>query len=271
VGLFLLRERSIAELQLRRFLPEVNASAIARDIFSELGQMVAESVAPHHLIAHHEQYFECPDWHLIEEIRSQHSSIVGLTAHLGNWDLLGAYVVKKGLPVIAVGRQARSDLLQATLVRLREELGLKILWRGQQDAALAVKDLLREGSAIAGVVDQDTRATSIFSSFFGLAASTPCTLVRIAIVQKTPLVAIFLVRRPKARYLVRIFLLHGEDEQSILDQFHSHLENLIREYPAQWVWFHKRWRTRPEQRLSNSEYLKFLADEDTVSRKVHSL
>lgn len=252
-----LRERIIAVRQVRRFLPGAPADTVHR-LFEHLGRSIVEAALCRHVIRH--SSFACEGWEIIKEEHGAGRGIVALTGHLGNWDLLAGYVGSRGVPLYAIGREARRRLVQPLLQRLRDASSVMMLWRDGLSGGREIIRLLEAGNTIAALIDQDTTVRSEWVPFLGIPAKTPSTFAQFAIRTDAAIVSAFLVRTAPLSY--RVSIRRVEDRSSvrrILEQYHSHLEELLREFPEQWVWIHKRWRT-PEgaQTMSSAEYLSWL-------------
>jgi len=185
-----------------------------------------------------------------------------LTAHVSNWDLLAAYFIKHRLPLSTIARKTRNQGFHQVITDIRTSYGIKSIWREKPGggAREIIKDL-KSGRGVAALIDQDTNVASEMIDFFGQAASTPSTLVSLARKLEIPLVSAFIVREAKCRYRIEAEELSTSDSDTeILTEFNSRLEKLVRKYPAQWVWLHKRWRTTKNgSRMSSRNYVSFLA------------
>lgn len=259
-SLFPSRERVCARAQLRRFLKISNPEPLVRKMFANLGVTLLESLnlAP---ILQSPESFEIDDPALVNEILQTRRAAVALTGHIGNWDLLAAHMVSRGVPLSVVGRAARSPALQDLLSTLRARYGVQTIWRGSRSNELAqIIRALRENRTIGALIDQDTRVSGIPVPLFGTPAMVPRVLVDLAKRANARIVAVALVRLPGQRYRICIKELSGSEETpDILARYHHFLEGIIRLYPDQWVWHHKRWRTLPDgTRLSSRKYLEYL-------------
>ncbi len=261
LSLFPTRDRRIARLQLQRFLPaEVERPSIAA-VYANLGQAFMESLnilgildrAPLGII-------DAPPADFFASVRASERPIITLTAHTSNWDLLAAYCIKHGLPLAAVGKKARNPIFQELLDHMRSAYGIKTIWREQPGAAKELIRALQPGSIVAALIDQDTTVAGRFIPFLGEQAYTPDSLVELGKRRNARFFSAFIARTSLCRYKFFIEEIPSSlSESEILTEYHHHLERFICTYPSQWVWVHKRWRTRPNGvRLSSAEYLKFL-------------
>ena len=259
-GFLPLRERRIAELQIASCLGADQARRLTPRVFAHVGRTFMESLNLDPLTKSPGR-ITCKQWEMINPWRSDPRPLVVLTAHTGNWDLLAAYTIAEGFRVTTIGREARSPTTQAVLAALRDAYGVETIWRSDKFGIKRLMTCLREHRVVAALIDQDTRVDSEFVPFFGIPAKTPSSLIALGKKYNARFVSAFLMRQPDGRYEMFVRELNSEgNAQGILGQYHTHLEEIIREYPDQWVWFHKRWRTQPgEKTMSTREYLEWLA------------
>jgi KDO2-lipid IV(A) lauroyltransferase len=119
----------------------------------------------------------------------------------------------------------------------------------KRDAARAVLKALKNNEAVGVLIDQNTsESEGVFVDFFGKPACAGVGFVKLAYRSQAQVVPGFaLWDHEKKRYVLRFFPaieLTG-DERSDTQRIHSLLERTIRQYPDQWMWIHRRWKTRP--------------------------
>jgi KDO2-lipid IV(A) lauroyltransferase len=133
---------------------------------------------------------------------------------------------------------------------------------------------VREGAVIAMLVDQDVDLDNVFIPFFGLPAAYPEAPIRLALKFSLPIFSSFIVRKRRLTHHIitqKIDFDAKSDDviQNILTVYNKRLENLIFHYPDQWIWWHKRWRRRPNidykkepsRLMSTKQYLKWLEEQ----------
>lgn len=260
VGRLPTRETKIATLQLRAFLPEVSASEIVPKVFANVGRSMLESL---NLTPHLREPFprvSCPQWETIVSWTKEDRPIIALTAHTGNWDLLAAYTIARGIPLSTVGKEARNPNVQCALRAMREAYGIDTIWRSDKSGIKRIVGCFKERRVMAALIDQDTRVDSLFVPFFGEPAKTPSALVDLGKRYNARFVSAFMVRTQGRNFEIHTRELDAsQDTAGILAQYHRHLEEIIRAHPDQWVWFHKRWRSDSSgTTLGTKDYLKFL-------------
>ena len=176
--------------------------------------------------------------------------VVALSAHLGNWEVLGAGLVAHGIPVDVVAQKLFEPGADRMLNDWRRAAGVCVHPRG---AGLAgVLRALRTGHVVGMLVDQDMPGPSIFASFFGHPARTLRSPFVLARRTGAALVPIWIRMEADGRHVAVIEPAlesgPGEGESTLVadaEAWHRRLEAAIRAFPEQWVWHHRRWRTRP--------------------------
>jgi KDO2-lipid IV(A) lauroyltransferase len=181
------------------------------------------------------------------------TGVMVLSGHFGNWELLVYAHGRRGHPVHLVHRAIANPLVDRWLDLVRRGAGTHMIRK--REGAGAVLRALRERALLVLPFDQNsTRGLGVFVKFFGLAASTNAGLARIALRADAPIVPVFIVREGwRARHRVHVLPImqveRTDDMQA--DVLHNTqrmsdvFEDMVRRYPEQWLWMHKRWKTRP--------------------------
>ena len=255
------KDRLVTMRQLDLFLPDQGGRKLLSMVYGNMGRTIMESFNLSPVLHSQSNKIICEDEKLLKLVATPPSGVVALTAHIGNWDLLAAYLIKRGVPLVPIGREARIPVFQRLLVDLRQRYGIKTIWRTNKLGVKEIIHCLKQRKVVAGLIDQDTRVSSIMVPFFGRAASVPVGLVDLAKRYNCLILSGFIVRHGD-QYRVHIYSIDANQTAfEILQQFHSQLEAIIRRYPCQWVWNHKRWRTLESgRRLSSREYRQALED-----------
>lgn len=179
--------------------------------------------------------------------------VMMLTGHFGNWEVLGAWLIQNGYQMKVVGTSLFDPRLDKILVETRNQAGYTNIARGK--GTREILRTLKSGQAIGMLIDQDTKAEGEFATFFGRPAHTPMGPVVLAGKMGLPLIPIFMHMREDFTYHVKceppIDMTRTDDEENDikfnLQRCSDVYEKVIREHPEQWVWMHKRWKTRPGQ------------------------
>ena len=179
--------------------------------------------------------------------------VIVLTGHIGNFELLAACLSLKGYKVSVIGRDVYDPRLNTLLVKNRESVGLENI-SSSQDVRKAIKTL-RTGTALGIVADQDsTRVKGIFVNFFGRAAKTPVGPALFHLRLGSPIIPIIILRNGTEKYKMLVkpaleFRPRGDkkkDIEELTQRYTEILEQAIRDHPSEWVWMHKRWKSRPD-------------------------
>jgi KDO2-lipid IV(A) lauroyltransferase len=189
---------------------------------------------------------------LIMEGIKKGRGILFVSAHTGNWEITAAAVAKLGVKVNVVAKKIYIDGLNDMLVNYRRQKNVNVILRESKDSARQLLRALKNGEIIAMLIDQDTNVPSVFVDFFGHPASTPSGLASLALrTHATVLIGIDCrIDKYKHKTIVRgpIEIEPTDDNAkniiALTQKATLVLEDHIRQYPDQWVWFHKRWNTK---------------------------
>jgi Kdo2-lipid IVA lauroyltransferase/acyltransferase len=169
------------------------------------------------------------------------------TAHLGNWELSAFSHAFMTEHMHVMVRPLDNPLIDQ-LVEERRTLSGNLLIQ-KRDAARAVIKALRANEAVGILCDQNTTASEgVFVDFFGKQACASAAFVKLAHHSGAAVVPGFAIwddssRRYRLRFYPAIAM--SGDVAADTQSIHSLFERVIREYPDQWLWIHRRWKTRP--------------------------
>ncbi len=176
-----------------------------------------------------------------------------LTAHFGNFELLPAVHAMNGYQISLVHHTQRFIPGDALLTYVRRRAGVDTIRK--HSAARAVLKVLRGGGLVGIPFDQNSkRSEAIFVPFFGEPAATPSGLARLVRLSGAPVVPVFIVRQPDGRgHRIEIQdevpLQRSADADADIEvntrRFIKVVEDMVRRYPEQFLWTHRRFRTRP--------------------------
>ncbi len=199
-----------------------------------------------------EEHVDVEGWDQVEALRRAGRPILLLTAHVGNWELLGPIVNGRGVELWAVVRALDEEVLHEMLTRLRRHFGSETIERGAPGAARRLLKALRgqdRDRALLMLIDQDTPVEGVWVPFFGRPAFTPVGAARIALRQDAAVVPAFLERRDDGSHVARFLppLDLPDDEVQATARMTRAIEEQVLRRPEQWVWMHRRWRRQPEE------------------------
>jgi KDO2-lipid IV(A) lauroyltransferase len=253
------RDRAIALTNLAIAFPDKTPAerrAILRASVRNLGRTAAEIC---HLgtldaatIRDHVTIEDPQRWQATLDRAAERGTLI-LTGHFGNWELLAYAHGLLGHPITLVHRPMNNELVDNAITGMRERAGTVSL--PKKSAAKAALRALHRHQIVAIPADQNqTRRYGVFADLFGLPASTTPGPARLAMLSGAPVVPVFLVRQGttdqhRIVVLPEVELVKtGDREADVIEntrRCNAVFETVLRRYPEQWIWFHKRWKTRP--------------------------
>jgi KDO2-lipid IV(A) lauroyltransferase len=169
------------------------------------------------------------------------------TAHLGNWELSAFAHAWMTAPMNIVVRPLDNPRIDTLVERYRALSGNRIIEK--KDAARGILKVLKSGDAVGVLIDQNTTLDQgVFIDFFGMKACAGTAFAKLAHHSGAAVVPGFaLWSADEQRYILRFYpeIPMAGDVAEDTQRIHSQLESVIRQYPDQWLWIHRRWKTRP--------------------------
>ncbi len=169
------------------------------------------------------------------------------TAHLGNWELSAFAHALMTESMNVMVRPLDNPMIDRLVETRRTLSGNQLIYKW--DGARAVLRALRNNEAVGILIDQNTAETEgVFIDFFGKAACANSGFVKLAYHSQAPVVPGFAVwEETSGRYVLhfRPPVEMTGNEAVDTQRLHTEMESIIRQYPDQWMWIHRRWKTRP--------------------------
>jgi KDO2-lipid IV(A) lauroyltransferase len=175
-----------------------------------------------------------------------------ITGHCGNWEVLGFALAVLGYPLYALARPLDNPQLNRWLLGIREARGMRIITKW--GATPILQQVLRSGGRLAFIADQNAGAQGLFVPFFGRLASSYKSIGLLAMRYEVPIVAGFAPRlNGRFEYeLTATDIIRPEDWADqpdplfyITARYNRAMELMIRRAPEQYLWVHRRWKSRP--------------------------
>ena len=248
--------RGVVERQIAAAFPglaEADVRRIALGAYENLGRSSIEAailprLGPNAVL---DKFEGADDYDIVEEARSKGRGLIFVTGHLGNWELAGAYVAARGVPLDAIARRMKNPLFDRYLTETRSQIGMHVVH--DSEAVRRTPRSLREGRAVAFLSDQGVLGlASTFVPFFGRPAKTPRGPAVFALRLDVPVVFGAAVRQPSGKYRLVFERVAVEDTgdrdrdvDAIVARYTAALERWVRRYPEQYFWHHRRWRRQP--------------------------
>lgn len=169
------------------------------------------------------------------------------TAHLGNWELSAFAHALMTEPMYVMVRPLDNPLIDRLVEHRRQLSGNRLLFK--KDVALSVVRALKQNEAVGILIDQNAAPEEgIFVDFFGKKACAGSAFAKLAARTGAAVVPGFaLWEESEKKYVLRFFpeLTMTGDARADTRAIHAEFERIIRKYPDQWMWIHRRWKTRP--------------------------
>jgi KDO2-lipid IV(A) lauroyltransferase len=237
--------------------------ALLIESFANLGRGVAETAllqGPHRDALFARVRIE-GDEHIASIIERGTGALVA-SAHFGSWELCGAALAARGYPLTSVYRPREDTALDDLVSGWRADSGMEVLAVGGK-AALGLRRALKRGRFVAMLLDQNARRDEgIFVPFFGELACTRFAPVHLAMLFDVPVLPVFFYREADGSHVARVGAPldlepepapeaepEGEAASEVLYRnvvrVNCAIEEAIRLDPSQWMWAHRRYRTRP--------------------------
>jgi KDO2-lipid IV(A) lauroyltransferase len=173
--------------------------------------------------------------------------VVFATGHLGNWELSAFAHALLSAPMSFVVRPLDNPLLDRLSIYYRTLSGNRVISR--RDSARPLLQLLHDNQAVGILADQNTTEDrGVFVNFFGVPACVDAGLAKLAAHTGAAIIPGFaLWSDEESRYVLKFYPAMETSGDQIRDTqaVQSALERAVREYPEQWLWIHRRWKTRP--------------------------
>jgi Kdo2-lipid IVA lauroyltransferase/acyltransferase len=186
--------------------------------------------------------------------RDEGKGVLILTGHLGAWELSSFYHSLMGYPMSIVIRRLDNEQIDNLVNGIRCRHGNRVLHK--DDFARGLLACMRSGQTVGILMDTNmTPPQGVFVDFFGHPACTASGLARVALKTGARVLPGFLLWEESTRQYVLRFgsplalQCSGDAEADVVANtalFTSVIEAYIRRYPDQWLWVHRRWKTRPE-------------------------
>ena len=257
------RRTRIAEENIRASLGDpvdgVPARVLARRALEQLGSSFVEFLwlrgrKPAELLP----LVESDDFAAFEARAREGMGMVLVTGHYGSWELFGAVMRARGLPVRYLLPPQGNAASDAYFDDVRRSVGIEPvkIGFGMRDALRS----LRAGDYLAMLPDQDARKAGIHVPFFGRPASTHTGPARLSVRSRCPIAVWFLEREGPGRFRARLDGVleprpGAEEEAEVLRltrEMTALIEQAVRRRPDHWYWLHRRWKTPPPPNVSGT-------------------
>jgi KDO2-lipid IV(A) lauroyltransferase len=251
LDLALPRLRRVALRNLEMAFPEKDAAwrrAVADGVFRSIGRvLLALARFPSIHSGNVSGWIGYEGLEHYEEAKRRGKGVLFATAHLGNWELSAFAHALMAEPMNVVVRPLDNPLIDRWVERRRALAGNRVI--GKKDFARGILAALKHNEAVGILIDQNAAAEGgAFVDFFGVPACAGTGFAKIAAHSGAAVIPGFaLWREAQRRYVLRFCppVRMTGDAEADTAALQRVLEGVIRECPDQWLWIHRRWKTRP--------------------------
>ncbi len=190
---------------------------------------------------------------------AQGKGVLSIVAHFGNWELLTIAIPMFFKPMYIVYRPLDNKVIDNIVEFVRTMQGNELIPKG--GSGKRIMELLKDNQIIGILSDQNvSKREGVFVDFFSRTACSGVGLAVMAMRSGAPVVPVFMARQKSGKYKLivkpAIEAVCTDDYEADLvvntQRFTKIIEDIIREYPEQWFWFHQRWKTKPWQKSSKT-------------------
>jgi KDO2-lipid IV(A) lauroyltransferase len=245
------RLRRTAMQNLAMALPQLDRrehARIADGVFASIARLLVTFARfPHIHRDNVEGWMRCEGYEHFEKARGNGKGVLFATAHLGNWELSAFAHALLAAPMHIVVRPLDNSRIDALVSRRRALSGNRII--DKREFARPILKALRDNDAVGILIDQNASLDNgAFVHFFGVAACAGTGFAKLAAHSGAAVIPGFaLWSETERRYVLRFYPpveITGDAAEDTA-RIHRLLESVIREHPDQWLWIHRRWKTRP--------------------------
>lgn len=216
-----------------------------REMYRHFGRVIADFThTPQRSLQDVLDNTEVEGFEHLEAAESLGKGVIAITAHFGNWEWMGHWMTATGRHLAVIARDANQGTIQQMLHDIRAASGVEVLSRG--NAARGSLTWLKKNNFIGILPDQNAR--DIYIPFFGKTAGTVIGPAVFYNKTGSPVLPCFGVWIGPGQYrmIIRPALtpVEGfEPVEGMMRAINNALEEVIRQYPQQWLWMHDRWKS----------------------------
>jgi Kdo2-lipid IVA lauroyltransferase/acyltransferase len=257
LGQFFPKLRRTGDRNLQLAFPELSKTdrrKLLRACFENLGRLLAIfSRFPKANQQSLQSMIDCEGLDHLQAAHKHSRGVILFTGHVGAWELSSFALSLFGYPLSFLVRRIDNPKIEAMIDRARTRLGNRTI--DKRAAAREMLQILHAGGTLGILVDLNTQEREgIFVDFFGVPASTTFMVAKLALRTNAAVLPVFAPwDRDRRKFILKIdeplaINRTGDEEQDVrcLTQLlTSVVEKYVRRYPDEWLWIHRRWKTRP--------------------------
>ena len=254
-----LKRRMIAYANLKAAFSEKGPKElrkINKRHFENLGMSIIELLKlPVMHKAYLDRHVKIENLDRIRQCLEKGKGVIVLTAHFGNWEISSLAAGLNGYKMSVFAREQKYERLNNLLNEFRQSTGCKVITKG-----FSVKDIIRtlhNNGIVAMLSDQDAGANGVFVRFFDRPASTAHGAVAFSVKTGATILPSFIWRVGTDKHVARAgdpleLVRTGDEKKDMkenLQRITDILERHIRQFPDQWLWAHKRWKSTTQRNV----------------------
>jgi Kdo2-lipid IVA lauroyltransferase/acyltransferase len=233
---------------------EAERARILRGEFASLGRQLAEVCHfPKYTLENLSEVLVFEDFGNFERAQTRGKGVLLFAGHFGGWELSSFAISMRGHWMHVIMRGMDNEYLGRLIEHYRTMHGNKAV--DKDDFVRGLLSAMKAGEVVGMLMDTNmTPPQGIFVDFFGIPACTASGLARIALKTDAAVVPTFTIWDAKlGKYRLRfdpaVELVRTDDLEADIkantQKFNLIIEDYVRKYPEQWLWVHRRWKTRP--------------------------
>jgi KDO2-lipid IV(A) lauroyltransferase len=251
------RLRRVGMRNLELAFPEKSVAErrkILRGVYRSLGRLLAEfCLFPSYSTANVSRIATYQGFENFEAAEKRGRGVLFLTGHFGGWEIGSWFHSLQGHPMRIVVRPIDNPFVDALVTRYRTLHGNSLI--GKQGFARGLLAAMENNETVGILMDTNmTPPQGVFVDFFGIPACTAVGIARVALHTNAAVVPAFTIwdavlRKYRVEFAPAVELVRsGDTEADAVANtalFNRIFEEYVRKYPDQWLWVHRRWKTRP--------------------------
>jgi KDO2-lipid IV(A) lauroyltransferase len=267
IAYFIPIRRKVVSSNLTRAFPEKSKKEIRKltvETYKHFGSFVSEfSRQDKYSTDELNNLIHTKNKHLLNESVEDNNGVILLIGHFGNWELLGRWLGVMNYPLRAIQQPQENPLVDRYIQQKRVTGKTKVISKYASISSFIQS--LQNGGVLLIAADQDARSNGIFVDFFGIPSSTARGAAVFAHKLKSPVLFCFPIKNSNNTYtfIFEKLELHSTGTSqaiySILQQYMNRLEFYVTQYPEQYFWFHRRWKTQPQKQDASDSIAPSLA------------
>lgn len=224
-------------------LPEAEVARLVRAVPDNIGRTLIEIYSGVEFIARATKLpLTGPGVEALEAARDERRPAILATGHFGNYDAVRAALIDRGYPLGALYRPMGNPWFNSHYVRAIGTIGQPLFEQGRRGMAEMLRHL-RNGGML-GILPDQRMSSGILLRFFGQEAKTALSTAEMALKYDAVLIPTYAIRQPDGLsfQIVVDAPIPPASPEVMTQRLNDSLEALVRQYPEQWLWVHRRWR-----------------------------